>query len=56
MMYKEKNVWAKKQESWNVGITLAENMANVRLQYTNRKRIANTNMKSLRSRLRPAMK
>ena len=32
IMYMEKNVWAKKQESWNVGIHAAANIASVLLQ------------------------
>lgn len=56
MMYIEKNVCAKKQPNWNVGITAAENMANVRLQYTSRNNMANTVRKSWTSSVRPAMK
>ena len=56
MMYIEKNVCAKKHDSWNVGITLAENIANVRLQYTSRNRMANTVRKSKMFILSPAIK
>ena len=56
MMYMEKNVCAKKHESWNVGMTAAENMASVRLQYTSRNKMAKTARKSYTFILSPAMK
>ena len=56
MMYMEKKVWAKKQDSWKVGITAAENMASVRLQYTNKNKMAYTSKKSCALIFSPAMK
>jgi hypothetical protein len=56
IIYIEKKVCAKKQPSWNVGMTAAENMANVLLQYTRRNNIANTVKKSSTFNFSPAIK